>query len=54
MLILITALIIIAVVASIAAWKNTETILRDLSEIKKYLNISEEKNSYFDSDLDKE
>jgi hypothetical protein len=39
--------------ASIAAWVNTQTILRDLTEIKERLGIKEEKNqSFLDKDLD--
>jgi len=44
----------LAALASIAAWLNTEKILRDLSEIKTKLGISENtKPSIFDKDLDR-
>ena len=45
----------LAVIASIAAWINTEKILRELSEIKSKLGIKEEmNNSIFDNDLDRD
>lgn len=51
--ILITIVILLVVFASIASWFNTQTILRDLSEIMKELGIKEEKNpSFLDRDLD--
>jgi hypothetical protein len=49
----ILILLALAIFASIAAWVNTQTILRDLTEIKERLGIKEEKNqSFLDKDLD--
>ncbi|MCP1122694.1 hypothetical protein NKR74_04950 [Bacillus sp. 3103sda1] len=51
--VLITFVLVLAVFASIAAWLNTQTILRDLTEIKTKLGIKEEKKPPFlDKDLD--
>ncbi|MGC4377643.1 hypothetical protein WD019_11980 [Fictibacillus sp. Mic-4] len=44
---------IVIVIASIAAWFNTQVILRELAEIKNKLGIKEEKNpSFLNRDLD--
>jgi len=44
----------LAALASIAAWLNTEKILRDLTEIKTKLGSNENtKPSIFDKDLDR-
>jgi hypothetical protein len=52
--ILLSAVIIIGVFASIAAWLNTQIIMKDLAAIKEKLGIKEEKKpSMFDDDLDK-
>jgi hypothetical protein len=51
--ILILLALALIIFASIAAWVNTQTILRDLTEIKERLGIKEEKNkSFLDKDLD--
>lgn len=51
----IAVILIVAVVASIAAWFNTQIILKDLAAIKQQLGIKEErKPSVFDDDLDKD
>ena len=51
--IIVTIAIIFAVFASIAAWSNTQIILKELSEIKSKLGIKEErKTSFLDRDLD--
>jgi hypothetical protein len=51
--VLITIVISLAVFASVAAWFNTQIILRDLSKIKKELGVKEEKKpSFLDRDLD--
>ena len=51
--ILITIALALAIFASIAAWLNTQIILRELSEIKAKLGISEiKKSSFLDKDLD--
>jgi len=43
----------LTLLAAIAGWLNTQTILRDLSEIKAKLGIKEEKqSSFFNKDLD--
>ena len=43
----------LSIFASIAAWINTRTILRELSEMKNFLNIKDvRKPSYLDKDLD--
>nr|WP_259547074.1 hypothetical protein [Heyndrickxia oleronia] len=45
--------IIVAVLASIAAWLNTQIIVRELAEIKENLGIKEHKKpSFLDRDLD--
>ncbi|GIN41259.1 hypothetical protein MHI39_19615 [Heyndrickxia sp. FSL K6-6286] len=45
--------IIVAVFASIAAWLNTQIIVRELAEIKEKLGIKEhKKSSFLDRDLD--
>ncbi|MBU5213131.1 hypothetical protein M3685_11310 [Heyndrickxia oleronia] len=45
--------IIVAVFASIAAWLNTQIIVRELAEIKEKLGIKEhKKRSFLDRDLD--
>ncbi|MDH5161855.1 hypothetical protein P5X88_12980 [Heyndrickxia oleronia] len=45
--------IIVAVFASIAAWLNTQIIVRELAEIKEKLGIKEhQKPSFLDRDLD--
>lgn len=55
MTILITVVLILAVFASIAAWINTQTIIKDLTEIKAKLGIKEiKKKSFFDQDLDQD
>lgn len=51
-LVLITIGVILSSLASIAVLINTQTILRDLSEIKKKLDIKEKNPSFFDHDLD--
>jgi hypothetical protein len=45
--ILILLALALIIFASIAAWVNTQTILRDLTEIKERLGIKEEKNQSF-------
>ncbi|CAH0173237.1 hypothetical protein SRABI96_01247 [Peribacillus sp. Bi96] len=51
--VLIIIVLVLAIFASIAAWLNTQTIIRDLSEIKAKLGIKEEKKpSFLDKDLD--
>jgi hypothetical protein len=52
--ILLSAMLIMAVFASIAAWFNTQIIMKDLAAIKEKLGIQDErKPSMFDDDLDK-
>lgn len=51
--ILITIVLVLAIFASIAAWFNTQIIIRELSEIKAKLGITEsKKSSFLDKDLD--
>ena len=51
--IIITIALVLAIFASIAAWLNTQIILRELSEIKAKLGIPEiKKSSFLDKDLD--
>lgn len=51
--VVIILILALAVFASIAAWINTHTILKDLSEIKDQLGIQEKwKPSFLDKDLD--
>jgi hypothetical protein len=50
--ILIIFVLALAIFASIAAWLNTRTILRDLSKIKAELGGKEEKTFFLDNDLD--
>jgi hypothetical protein len=53
--ILVTAALILAVFAAIAAWLNTKVIIKDLAAIKEKLGIKDErKPSVFDKDLDKD
>ncbi len=53
--IIILIFFIISCFASIIAWLNTHTILKELSEIKRQLGIKEySKPSIFDNDLDKD
>ncbi|MFE8700086.1 hypothetical protein ACFYKX_05545 [Cytobacillus sp. FJAT-54145] len=53
--IFITIVLTVAIFASIAAWLNSQTILRELAEIKDHLGIKEErKKSFLDRDLDKD
>lgn len=53
--IIITAGLILAVFASIAAWLNTQIIIKDLAAIKEKLGIKDSsKPSMFDDDLDKD
>jgi len=50
-----SVIIIVAVFASIAAWLNTQIILRDLAEIKEQLGMKDVKRpSFLDDDLDKD
>lgn len=52
--IIFTVGIIISIFASIAAWLNTEKIIRELSTIKHQLHIKDNKKpSFLDDDLDK-
>lgn len=52
--IIISLVLIVAVFASIAAWLNTQIILRDLTAIKEQLGIKDvRKPSFLDDDLDK-
>lgn len=46
--------LVIAVFASVAAWINTQVIIKDLTEIKEKLGLSEKENkkSFFNHDLD--
>ena len=46
--------LVIAVIASVAAWVNTQVIIKDLTEIKEKLGLSEKENkkSFFNHDLD--
>lgn len=46
--------LVIAVIASVAAWINTQVIIKDLTEIKEKLGLSEKENkkSFFNHDLD--
>ncbi|WP_157256183.1 hypothetical protein [Bacillus timonensis] len=51
--VLILLVLVLAIFASIAAWINTQTIIRDLTEIKAKLGIKEDKKpSFLDKDLD--
>ncbi|WP_153239327.1 hypothetical protein [Fictibacillus phosphorivorans] len=51
--ILVILLLAFSMVASIAALLNTQTILRELSDIKRKLGIKEvSKTSFLDKDLD--
>jgi len=51
--IIITVALVLAIFSSIAAWLNTQIILRELSEIKAKLGIAEtKKSSFLDKDLD--
>lgn len=51
--IFIAIVLVLAIFASIAAWLNTQIIIRELSEIKTKLGISEiKKSSFLDKDLD--
>jgi hypothetical protein len=51
--IIISVALIVAVFASVAAWLNTQIILKDLAVIKKQLGIEDvRKTSVFDDDLD--
>ncbi|WP_162595852.1 hypothetical protein [Bacillus sp. CGMCC 1.16541] len=53
--ILITVSLIIITLSSVAAWLNTQLIVRELSQIKTHLGIKEEtKPSFFDNDLDRD
>jgi hypothetical protein len=53
--VLITIILIIAIIGSIAAWINTKIIIEELAQIKKHLGIKEEKpQSFLDKDLDDE
>ncbi|WP_160058412.1 hypothetical protein [Alkalicoccus saliphilus] len=47
---ILSALVVLAVFAAIAAWLNTQTMLRDLEAIKKKLDIQEEKPKDLDND----
>lgn len=52
-ILLMLIVLFLTLLAAIAAWLNTQTILRDLSEIKAKLGIKEEKqSSFFNKDLD--
>ncbi|GAA0436313.1 MAG: hypothetical protein ACQEWU_18525 [Bacillota bacterium] len=54
--IFITIVLIIAIFASIAAWINTQTILKELKEIKEHLGLKGEQNvtpPFIKNDLDK-
>ncbi|WP_117170262.1 hypothetical protein [Paraliobacillus sediminis] len=51
--IIIIIAMILAIIGSIAAWINTNTILKDVSEIKKELGIKEYKIKHFIHDDDK-
>ena len=51
--IFITIVVVLAIFASIAAWLNTQIILKELSEIKSKLGIAATKKfSFLDKDLD--
>ena len=51
--IFITIVSVLAIFASIAAWLNTQIILKELSEIKAKLGIAAtKKSSFLDKDLD--
>jgi hypothetical protein len=51
--ILILIALTLIIFTSIAAWVNTQTILRDLTEIKERLGIKEKNSqSFLDKDLD--
>lgn len=53
--IVMTAGLVIALFASIAAWLNTQLIIKDLAAIKEHLGIKDyKKPSVFDDDLDKD
>lgn len=53
--ILIAIGLFVAVFASLAAWLNTQIILKELAEIKTKLGIKDEKKpSFFDRDLDQD
>ncbi|WP_112180392.1 hypothetical protein [Paraliobacillus zengyii] len=51
--IIIIIAMILAIIGSIKAWINTNTILEDLSEIKKELGIKENKIKHFIHEDDK-
>ena len=47
--------LVLAVFSAVAAWLNTQTIIRELGEIKAKLGIEEKgKPSFLDKDFDKE
>lgn len=51
--VLITIGLVLAIFSSIAAWLNTQIILKELSEIKAKLEIKEDKKpSILDKDFD--
>ncbi|WP_017379031.1 hypothetical protein [Paenisporosarcina sp. TG-14] len=51
--VLITLGLVLAIFSSIAAWLNTQIILKELSEIKAKLEIKEDKKpSFLDKDYD--
>ncbi|WP_166669473.1 hypothetical protein [Paenisporosarcina antarctica] len=51
--VLITLGLVLAIFSSIAAWLNTQIILKELSEIKAKLEIKEDKKpSFLDTDFD--
>lgn len=55
MSIIISIILLLAIVGSIAAWFNTKIIIEDLEIIKKHLGIKQEKTNFFlDKDLDDE
>lgn len=51
--IIITIVLLLAIIGSIAAWINTRIIIEELDAIKRHLGIKEEKKeSFLDKDLD--
>jgi hypothetical protein len=53
--VVLTIILILAIIGSIAAWINTKIIIEELAQIKKQLGIKEEKpSSFLDQDLDDE